>query len=61
VPAPWRAAAIGAAAAFTFTMSTLRVAVGGHFFTDVLFGALTTMLILLAMRRLVGPPSDART
>jgi membrane-associated phospholipid phosphatase len=35
VPAPWRAVAIGAAAAFTFTMSTLRVAAGGHFFTDV--------------------------
>jgi len=61
VPAPWRAVAIGAAAAFTFTMSALRVAAGGHFFTDVLFGALTTMLILLAMRRLIGPRSDART
>jgi len=61
VPAPWRAVAIGAAAAFTFTMSAFRVAAGGHFFTDVLFGALTTMLILLAMRRLVWPPSDART
>ena len=31
-------------------MSGLRMAAGGHFFTDVLFGALSTMLILLAMR-----------
>jgi membrane-associated PAP2 superfamily phosphatase len=53
VPAPWRAAALAAAAAFTAAMSILRLSVGAHFFTDVLLGALSTMLILLAMRALV--------
>ena len=52
VPPPWRAAAIGAAAAFTLAISLLRVAGGAHFFTDALFGVLTTIAIILAMQRL---------
>ena len=52
-PAPWRAAALAAAAVFTATMGGLRMSVGAHFFTDVLIGVLSTMLILLAMRALV--------
>lgn len=54
VPPPWRALAIGAAAAFTLTISMLRVAAGAHFFSDVLIGALTTIVLLLAMNRLLG-------
>jgi membrane-associated phospholipid phosphatase len=61
VPAPWRVAALAAAAMFTATMSALRMSVGAHFFTDALFGALSTMLILLALRalaeRMPGPAS----
>ena len=55
VPMPWRTVAIAAAAAFTLFISTLRVMAGGHFFTDVLFGALATILILLLFRRLIDP------
>jgi membrane-associated phospholipid phosphatase len=62
VPAPWRGAALAAAAVFTAVMSALRMSVGAHFFTDVLFGALSTMLILLTMRalaeRVPGPARD---
>jgi membrane-associated PAP2 superfamily phosphatase len=52
VPPPWRAAAIGAAAAFTVAVGLLRMSAGGHFFTDVLIGVLTMLVILLAMNRL---------
>ena len=52
VPVPWRGAALAAAAVFTAAMSALRMSVGAHFFTDVLFGALSTMLILFGMRAL---------
>jgi lipid A 4'-phosphatase len=60
VPPPWRALAIGAALVFTATISMLRVAAGAHFFTDVLIGALSTILILLAMNRLFGVRSTDR-
>lgn len=56
LPGPWRAAGLVAAAAFTVMTSALRVVAGGHFFTDVLFGALVMMLILLLLRRLIDPP-----
>lgn len=46
MPPPWRAAAIGAAAIFTITISAVRMAFGGHFFTDVAFGALMTLLVI---------------
>lgn len=59
LPAPWRGIAILAAAVFTATMSILRMGAGAHFFTDVVIGALSTVLILLAARaltdRLWGP------
>jgi membrane-associated phospholipid phosphatase len=56
VPAPWRGLALTAAAVFTALTGALRLSVGGHFFSDVLFGALSTMLILLGMRALIDPP-----
>jgi membrane-associated phospholipid phosphatase len=54
VPPPFRAAAIGAAAAFTVAVGLLRMSAGGHFFTDVLIGVLTMLVILLAMNRLLA-------
>jgi membrane-associated PAP2 superfamily phosphatase len=56
LPAPWRAVAIAGATVFTVMVSALRVMAGGHFFTDVLFGALTTILILLLLHRLIVSP-----
>lgn len=53
VPAPWRAAAMAGAAAFTVAMSVLRLASGGHFLTDVIFGALIAIAVLLAIQQLV--------
>ena len=52
VPPPWRGFALTAAAAFAAAMSALRLNVGAHFFTDAVLGALSTVLILLAMRAL---------
>lgn len=46
LPPPWRAAAMGAAAIFTLTIGAVRMAFGGHFFTDVAFGALVTLLVI---------------
>lgn len=51
-PGPWRIAALAGAATFTVAMSILRMSVGAHFFTDVLLGILSTMLILMALRTL---------
>lgn len=64
LPAPWRAAALAGAAAFTALMGGLRMSVGAHFFSDVLLGALSTVLILLAMRFLfdrLPRPMQGRT
>lgn len=48
-PAPWRIAAFAGATLFTLVISLSRMAAGAHFFTDVLFAALlTTILIWLA-------------
>ena len=43
-PPHWRAAAMAGAAVFTVTMSALRIAAGGHFVTDVVFGALISLV-----------------
>lgn len=46
VASPWRLIAIGAAAMFGILMASLRVVFGGHFFTDVVFAAaLSAMLV----------------
>jgi membrane-associated PAP2 superfamily phosphatase len=52
-PPHWRAAAMAGAAAFTVAMSALRIAAGGHFLTDVVFGALLSLAVLLAVYKLV--------
>ena len=50
--AAWRGLAIGAAAVFATAIGLLRMAAGAHFFTDILIGALATILIILAVNRL---------
>ncbi len=52
-PPHWRAAAMAGAAVFTVTMSALRVAAGGHFVTDVVFGALVSLAVLLAVHKAI--------
>ncbi len=52
-PPHWRAAAIAGAAVFSVTMGALRVAAGGHFLTDVLFGALIALVVVLTVYKLV--------
>jgi membrane-associated PAP2 superfamily phosphatase len=52
-PPHWRAAAMAGAAVFTITMSALRVAAGGHFLTDVVFGVLISLAVLLAVHNAV--------
>ena len=63
-PPPVRAAAYTAALAFGATVGTMRIAVGGHFFTDVAFAGVFTFLIIwvayaLLFRWPVPLPSDA--
>jgi len=60
VPPPWRGLAIGAAAVFATAIGLLRMAAGAHFFTDILIGALVTILIVLALNRLIAGASGLR-
>ena len=53
VPMPWRPAALGAAVVFTVTISVLRMAFGGHFLTDVVFGALTAAFVVWLVHGLI--------
>jgi lipid A 4'-phosphatase len=46
VPGPWRIAAIGAAVVYGTAIGLIRVAVGGHFMTDVIFAGVFTALIV---------------
>lgn len=46
VAAPWRLIAIGAATLFGVLMAFLRVMFGGHFFTDVVFAAALSALLV---------------
>jgi membrane-associated PAP2 superfamily phosphatase len=52
-PATWRAAAYGAAIAFGVGVSVLRMAFGGHFFTDVVFAGVLTYLVVWLMHGLI--------
>jgi membrane-associated PAP2 superfamily phosphatase len=45
-PPPWRAAAFVGATLFGVTTSALRMAFGGHFFTDVATAAIVTFLLI---------------
>jgi membrane-associated phospholipid phosphatase len=50
-PPPFQTAAIVGAVAFTVATSALRVGFGGHFLSDVLFGALISAFVVVAMWR----------
>ena len=46
IPAPWRYAAIGAAIVYGTAIGLIRVAVGDHFLTDIIFAGVLTALIV---------------
>ena len=54
-PPPFRAPAIAAALAFGVAASALRMAFGGHFLSDVLFGGLISLIVVFAVRRALWP------
>jgi membrane-associated PAP2 superfamily phosphatase len=62
-PLPWRPLAYGAAVIFGLAVGFVRMAAGGHFFSDVVFaGVLTFLVVWLAHARLYrwrNRPSDA--
>ncbi|MBB6309316.1 phosphatase PAP2 family protein [Xanthobacter tagetidis] len=64
VPGPLGVVAMTAAVAFAATAGGLRIAFGGHFFTDVVFSGVVVVLIVVAMRYLIygrkGAPTDFR-
>jgi lipid A 4'-phosphatase len=55
VPLPWRAVAVAGALVFGAAASDLRVAFGGHYLSDVLFGGLISLIVVFAIRRLLWP------
>ena len=64
VPGPLGVVAMTAAVAFAATAGGLRIAFGGHFFTDVVFSGVIVVLIVVGMRLLLydrkGAPTDFR-
>jgi lipid A 4'-phosphatase len=53
-PPPFQAAAVAAAVLFGAGASALRMAFGGHFLSDVLFGGLISLIVVFAVRRVMG-------
>ena len=58
-PLPWRAAVVGASILFTLVMGIERIAYGGHYLSDVTFGALVNWLLVLtaAVLMRIRPPA----
>ena len=54
-PPPFRAPAIVSALAFGVAASALRMAFGGHFLSDVLFGGLISLIVVFAVRWALWP------
>jgi membrane-associated phospholipid phosphatase len=54
-PPPFRAPAIASALAFGVAASALRMAFGGHFLSDVLFGGLISLIVVFALRSALWP------
>jgi membrane-associated PAP2 superfamily phosphatase len=54
-PPPYQAPAVAAALAFGAGASLLRMAFGGHFLSDVLAGALISLIVVFALRALLWP------
>jgi lipid A 4'-phosphatase len=49
VPPPWRYAALGAAGLYAVVVASLRMLVGGHFLSDVIFAGVFTGLVIWAV------------
>jgi len=52
-PPQWRAVAYGAALGFGAALGLLRIAAGGHFFTDVVFAGVIIYLVVWSMHGLI--------
>ncbi len=59
LPSPWGAPALVAAFVFGACAGVLRLAFGGHYLSDVLLGALLTLIVIEAARRLIWPRGQA--
>jgi lipid A 4'-phosphatase len=63
VPLPWRTAAFAGVAAYATAIGIMRLFMGGHFLSDVLFAAIFTGLVIWTVHgRLLRwrmPPTDA--
>jgi lipid A 4'-phosphatase len=55
LPLPWRGPAMVAAFAFGVGASLLRMAFGGHYLSDVMLGALVTLIVIEIAHRLLWP------
>jgi membrane-associated phospholipid phosphatase len=62
VPAPWRYVALGGVAVYAATIAFMRVLLGGHFLSDVIFAAIFTGLVIWTVHGLLfrwrTSPSD---
>jgi lipid A 4'-phosphatase len=64
VPVPWRYAALGGVAVYASTIAFMRLLLGGHFLSDVIFAAIFTGLVIWAVHGLllrwrIGPSDQA--
>ena len=59
-PPQWRAAAYGAAIVFGAAVGVLRMSLGGHFFTDVVFGGVVVFLVIWLVHGLAVPLAARR-
>ena len=63
VPLPWRYAAFAGVAVYTTGIAAMRLLLGGHFLSDVLFAAIFTGLVIWTVHgrtlRWRMPPTDA--
>ncbi len=54
-PAPWRFLSYASAVTFGVGMGIVRMVMGGHFFTDVVFAGLFTFMIIVLIHGLLFP------
>jgi len=63
-PAPWRVLAYASAVAFGVGMAVVRMAMGGHFFSDVVFAGLFTFMIIVLVHGVIfrsrAPESESK-
>ena len=53
LPAPWRYAALGGVAVYAGAVAFMRVLLGGHFLSDVIFAAVFTGLVIWTVHGLL--------